>query len=422
MDNPYTIAAVWMGLAFLAAMVAGWTGLSVSLVEILVGVAIGNLVHLSSTEWITFLASFGAGLLTFLAGAEIEPSVIRRSLPQTFSIGIIAFLVPFLGVLAFAYLVVGWNLQQAEIAGIALSTTSVAVVYAVMVETGFNETDLGKVILAACFINDLGTVLALGLLFAEVNWYLLAFVVATLLVLPVAPRMTRWVIANTRGRVSEPEVKFVFLMMFFLGGVASAGGSEPILPAYLIGMVLAGTFLRDRTLVQRMRTTAFSILTPFYFIRAGTLVSLSALVGSAGLIALFLALKIVTKFVAVRPLTAAFRFPKREAMYTTLLMSTGLTFGTISALFGLSHGVIDQDQYTVLVTAVILSAFVPTVIAQQLFRPDVTAHLAADRGHHGAAPLPEVVSPPHPAEGRRAGVAVVAGGGPHPEQGRWNGE
>lgn len=385
MNNSYTVAAIWMGLAFVAAMLAGWSGISVSLLEILVGVAVGNIFHLGTTQWIIFLAGFGSALLTFLAGAEIEPSVIRRNWRQTFSIGLIAFFLPFLGEMAFVYFVAGWNFHQAEIAGIALSTTSVAVVYAVMVETGFNETDLGKIILAACFINDLGTVLALGFLFTNFNWYLLAFVVATAAVLPVAPKLTRWVIANTRGRISEPEVKFVFLMMFFLGGVASAGGSEPILPAYLIGMVLAGTFLRERTLVLRMRTIAFSILTPFYFIHAGTLVSLPAMVASLGIIAVLLGIKVATKFIGVRPLTLAFHFPGREGMYTTLLMSTGLTFGTISALFGLTNHVIDERQYTVLVTVVILSAFVPTLIAQQFFKPDLTAHLAADSARRAAA-------------------------------------
>ncbi|HTE83742.1 MAG TPA: cation:proton antiporter [Dehalococcoidia bacterium] len=386
MDNQYTIAAIWMGLAFVAAMLAGWTGISVSVLEILVGVAAGNFLHLGTNTWIVFLAGFGSVLLTFLAGAEIDPSVLRRRWRETFSIGAIAFFLPFLGVMAFAYFVAGWKFHQAEIAGIALSTTSVAVVYAVMVETGFNDTDLGKVILAACFINDLGTVLALGLLFANFNWYLLAFVAATAAVLPVAPRLTRWVIANTKGRISEPEVKFVFLMMLFLGGLATAGGSEAILPAYLLGMVLAGVFMKERVLVQRMRTTAFSILTPFYFIRAGTLVSLPAMIAGLALILAFLGMKVVTKFIGVAPLTVAFGIPRREGMYTTLLMCTGLTFGSISALFGLTHGVIDQRQYTILVTTVVLSAFVPTLIAQQFFKPDLAAHIAEDATRREAIP------------------------------------
>jgi len=305
--------------------------------------------------------------------------VVRKHWRQTLSIGFVSFLLPFLGALAFARWIVGWDWRAAQIAGIALSTTSVAVVYAVMVETGLNEATLGKIILTACFVTDFGTVLALGLLFANYSWYLLAFVVATAVVLPLAPKLVQFVIRTTGGRVSEAEIKFVLVIMFALGGIAQAGGSEPILPAYLVGMVLAGTFLRERALVTRMRTIAFTILTPFYFIRAGTFVSATAVVSGAGLILLLLGVKMGAKFVGVRPLTALFRMPSREAMYTTLLMSTGLTFGTISALFGLTHGVINQGQYTVLVTVVILSALVPTLIAQQLFKPSTEEHLAAER-------------------------------------------
>ncbi len=379
MNNTYTIAAIWIGLAFAAAVIAARTGVSVSLIEILVGIAVGNLLGLRSTSWIDFLAGFGSGLLTFLAGAEIEPSVVRKHWRQTLSIGFVSFLLPFLGALAFARWIVGWDWRAAQIAGIALSTTSVAVVYAVMVETGLNEATLGKIILTACFVTDFGTVLALGLLFANYSWYLLAFVVATAVVLPLAPKLVQFVIRTTGGRVSEAEIKFVLVIMFALGGIAQAGGSEPILPAYLVGMVLAGTFLRERALVARMRAMAFTILTTFYFIRAGTLVSATAVVSGAGLILLLLGVKMGAKFVGVRPLTALFRMPSREAMYTTLLMSTGLTFGTISALFGLTHQVIDQGQYTILVTVVILSAFVPTLIAQQLFKPSAEEHLAAER-------------------------------------------
>jgi len=378
-NNTYTIAAIWIGLAFAAAVIAARTGVSVSLIEILVGIAVGNLLGLRSTSWIDFLAGFGSGLLTFLAGAEIEPSVVRKHWRQTLSIGFVSFLLPFLGALAFARWIVGWDWRAAQIAGIALSTTSVAVVYAVMVETGLNEATLGKIILTACFVTDFGTVLALGLLFANYSWYLLAFVVATAVVLPLAPKLVQFVIRTTGGRVSEAEIKFVLVIMFALGGIAQAGGSEPILPAYLVGMVLAGTFLRERALVARMRAMAFTILTTFYFIRAGTLVSATAVVSGAGLILLLLGVKMGAKFVGVRPLTALFRMPSREAMYTTLLMSTGLTFGTISALFGLTHKVIDQGQYTILVTVVILSAFVPTLIAQQLFKPSAEEHLAAER-------------------------------------------
>jgi Kef-type K+ transport system membrane component KefB len=243
------------------------------------------------------------------------------------------------------------------------------VVYAVMVETGFNKTEIGKVILAACFINDLGTVLALGIVFAHFDWWLGLFGAATAAALWLLPRFAPWFFAKVGHRVSEPETKFISLVLLGLGGLASIAGSEAVLPAYLVGMALAPAFLADPELPHRMRIIAFTILTPFYFLKAGSLVDVQAVVATAGLIAVFLAIKMATKFVGILPLTKAFRFEAREGMYTTLLMSTGLTFGTISALFGLTNGIIDQRQYTILVTAVIGSAVIPTLIAQRWFQP-----------------------------------------------------
>ena len=384
MDNIWLSASLWVGLALAASLVSIRIGVSVALVEIAVGVFGGNFLGLHTTPWADFLASFGAILLTFLAGAEIDPASFRRHLKPSLAIGTVGFLFPFLGAMAFAYFVAGWDARSAQIAGIALSTTSVAVVYAVMVETGLNQTDLGKLILAACFVNDLGTVLALGVLFANFDLWMALFVAVTGLTLWRLPAATRWVLARWSGRVSEPEVKFIFLVLFVLGGLANMAKSEAVLPAYLVGLVIAGVFVHNKLLVQRIRSIAFAVLTPFYFLKAGLFVSLPAVVAAAGLIAAFLAVKMSSKVVGVWPLTRAFKMGSREANYTTMLMSTGLTFGSISALFGLTHGIIDQAQYSVLVTAVIASAVVPTLIAQTFFRPGTQAVGTAGASGRGA--------------------------------------
>jgi Kef-type K+ transport system membrane component KefB len=194
------------------------------------------------------------------------------------------------------------------------------------------------------------------------------------------PKWTQYLITRLGAtRVSEPEVKFLFLVLFFLGGLASTAKSEAVLPAYLLGLVVAGVFLRDKTLVHRMRSIAFAIFTPFYFIKAGLFVSLPALAAAAGIIAVLLFLKMATKIIGVWPLARYFFMRSGEANYTALLMSTGLTFGTISALFGLQNKIIDQNQYSVLVTVVILSAFVPTLIAQKWFQPSVRTMTAWGR-------------------------------------------
>jgi Kef-type K+ transport system membrane component KefB len=368
-DNTYAIAAVWIALAFLASLVSLRIGLSVALVEILVGVAAGNLFHLATNAWIDVLAGFGSVLLTFLAGAEIDPGSLRRFLVPSLAIGGVGFAAPFAGAWAFAALVLHWHGQAAEIAGVALSTTSVAVVYAVMVETGLNQTDLGKLILTACFVCDLGTVLALGALFASYNLLLVGFGIATALVLLLLPRTLRFVLRALGHPVGEPEVKFVFLLLFGLGGLAAAAGSEAVLPAYLLGLVAAGTLQQDPQLLRRIRATAFAFLTPFFFLKAGTLISLPAVVAGLGAVVALFAVKVVAKFVGVFPAAFGFRVRGRQGWYTTMMMSTGLTFGSISALFGYTHGFVDRGQYSVLVTVVVLTALIPTLLAQALFYP-----------------------------------------------------
>jgi Kef-type K+ transport system membrane component KefB len=373
--NIYYVAAIWLGMALLASVVSIKIAVPAALVEIVIGALAGNIPgvreHITQTDVVTFLASVGSLVLTFLAGAEIDPVSLRGHWKASLSIGLASFAAPFLAAFGFCGLVLGWHLRAAEIGGIALSTTSVAVVYAVMVETGLNRHDLGKLILAACFITDLGTVLALGGLFARYGWTLLIFLAVSAVTVVMLPWLLRFAIRHFGHRVSEPEIKLLLVILFGLGGLATQAGSEAVLPAYVAGLVVAGVFLHDRVLMDRLRSIAFALLTPFFFLRAGTLISAPALISSAGVIGVLLLVKLAAKMAGVWPVAAAVRLPPRERAYTTLLMATGLTFGSIAALFGLTHHLIDKTQYTVLVTVVILSAFVPTLIAQQLFRPTV---------------------------------------------------
>ena len=250
-----------------------------------------------------------------------------------------------------------------------MSTTSVAVVYAVMIEFGFNTTDYGKTVLAACFITDLGTVVALGLIFAPFTLKTLLFVGALMAAALVLPWLTPRFFKRYGGRASELEAKYLLLVLFSLGALAGWADSEAVLPAYVLGMILAATAGKDHVLIRRLRTLCFGLLTPFYFIRAGSFVSMPVLIAAPGAFVIMLVVKVLTKITGVYPVTQVFRSPRKEGMYTTLLMSTGLTFGTISSLFGLSHNIVDQAQYSALVAAVIASAVIPTLIANAWFLP-----------------------------------------------------
>jgi Kef-type K+ transport system membrane component KefB len=318
--NVYYVAAIWLGMALLASMVSIWIAVPAALVEIVIGALAGNIPgisqHISQTGFVTFLASAGSLVLTFLAGAEIDPVSLRGHWKASLSIGLVSFLLPFLAAFGFCRLVLGWDLHAAEIGGIALSTTSVAVVYAVMVETGLNRHDLGKLILAACFITDLGTVLALGGLFASYNWLLIVFIAVSAVTVLLLPRLVRLAITRFGHRVSEPEIKLLLLVLFVLGGLATQAGSEAVLPAYVAGLVVAGVFLHDRVLMDRLRSIAFALLTPFFFLRAGTLISAPALISGAGVIAVLLLVKLAAKMIGVWPTASAFKMPRRERTYT----------------------------------------------------------------------------------------------------------
>ena len=377
MTTVWALAALWLGLALIASLVSIWLRISTALSEIvvgtiaqlLIGAIVGAAVLGTDESWVKFLSGIGAIVLTFLAGAELDPVVFRAKWKEAAAVGLASFFFPFLGCAAAAHYLLGWEIMPSWLAGVAMSTTSVAVVYAVMIEFGFNTTDYGKTVLAACFITDLGTVVALGLIFAPFTIKTLIFLIAGIAVFVVLPWLTPRFFKLYGNRPSELETKFLLFCLLGMGALAGWADSEAVLPAYLIGMVLAGTVGRDHALIRRLRTLTFGLLTPFNFIRAGSFVSIPALIAAPTAFLFFLVVKIFAKVVGVYPVTKIFGSPNKEAMYTTLLMSTGLTFGTISSLFGLSHGIIDQAQYSALVAAVIGSAVIPTVIANAFYLP-----------------------------------------------------
>jgi Kef-type K+ transport system membrane component KefB len=365
--NDHYIALIIGLLVFLGSLISVETGISVALVEITLGVIGGNFLKVSSTPWLTFLAGFGGILLTFLAGAEVDLVILRERAKENLLVGGFSFFAPFFGATAYCYWISHWALNASLIAGIALSTTSLAVVYAVLVETGLTNYEIGKIIMASCFITDLGTALALSLIFAEFNVYTLVFAVVSILVIFLMPKISPSIFNRYGERVIEPEIKFLFFILFLFIYVAKVGSSHAILPAFVAGLVLSKIFNENRVLQRKLRIVAFAMITPFFFINGGINISLKMLYQNLGLFVVLFGVKQATKIMGIYPF--ARRYIKKEAMFTTLLMSTGLTMGTISSMYGFSSGIINQAQFSVLVAAVVGSAVLPTLVATKWFYP-----------------------------------------------------
>jgi len=360
-----------LAIALGASILSIRVGISVAIIEICLGMILGNVMDIEVVdhEWLVFLAGLGSVVLTFLAGAEIDPEAMRKNLKSSLIIGTMSFLAPFLAAWWFCYLVLSWGWEASMLAGVALSTTSVAVVYVVLLETGIHKTDTGKIILSSCFVTDLGTALALSTLFITPNAYFILLVAAIAASTLVMPRLLDWMLPRLRGRPGEPEVKLLLFAVVLLGVVAEVSGSHAVLPAYILGLVVSASLSKNREVLVKVRVLALSFLTPFFFMSAGMNISFPAVIAGGGLIAVLFLLKLGVKFIGVYP--ASKRYIGTDATYITLLMSTGLTFGTISSQYGLSSGIIDHDQFSVLLVTVLLTAIVPTVIAQRWYAPEV---------------------------------------------------
>jgi Kef-type K+ transport system membrane component KefB len=375
--EPVQLAAILMGAALLASMVSVRVGVSVALIELAFGIGLGNVFNLNPDQsWLVLIAGFASVVLTFLAGAEVDPDDFRERLGASITIGVASFAGPFIVATLLALGPLGWTTKASLIAGTALSTTSLAVVYAVLVETGLNTVRVGKLIMSACFVTDMCTVIALSAIFIKPTIWFPVFIVVSVAVIVLLPKLAPWFFRRFGDRVIEPEIKLVFAVLLALMVLGDEAKSQAVLPAFVLGLVMSRHYQKHQEEQRRLRVVAFAFLTPFFFLRGGMNVSLGAVFANLGVLAALAAAKLVPKLGLVLPL--ARRYAPQHATFMTLLMSTGLTFGTISALYGLTAHIIDRTQFSLLVTVVVLSAIVPTAIAQRWFSPDVDTERAGD--------------------------------------------
>ena len=367
------IAALLAVTVLLAATISVEIGLSVALIELFLGVVVGNAFNLDVPGWLTFVGSFAGILLTFLAGAEVDVPQLKREWRASVSIGLVSFFAPFAVVGLVAYYGLGWTRDQSEIAGLALSTTSLAVVYAVLVETGLNTELVGKRLMSATFVTDIATVTGLTLLFVTPTIWIVPFALVSLAMIFGLPRLATGFFGRYGNRVIEPEIKLVFACLFVLMWLGSRAHSQAALPVFVLGLVMSTFYDSHRTEQDRIRVVAFAFLTPFFFLKGGMNVSVGALWANLGILAILFAAKMGPKLAGVYPL--ARRYTSPHAKFTTLLMSTGLTFGTITSLYGLNAGIIDRTQFSLLIAVVVLSAIIPTTIAQRRYHPNFAGDL-----------------------------------------------
>ncbi|WP_299521806.1 cation:proton antiporter [uncultured Methanobrevibacter sp.] len=358
-------------IILLASVISIKTGISVTVVEITIGVIIGNLGFFHSESWMIYIASFGGILLTFLAGVEIDVNLMKDNFKQSFTIGFLSFLIPFTIVFLATYYIIGWDLNPSLLTSTALSETSIAVVYSVLTQRGLFRYKIGKLIMVATFITDICTAIALSVLFTKFDIYTVLFYVISIIIIVIAYYKSDLFFENSmfRNKMSELEIKYIFVLLLAFIFFGSLGGGQAILPAFILGVILSNHFKNTSRgeVKSRFKTVAFAIITPIFFIIGGMKVSLPLIYSCFGIFLTLFTLRQISKYIGVY--YPSKKFLKQNHTYVTMMMSTGLTFGLVAAVFGLNNGIINQTEYSVITGILVLSAILPTFVAEKWYTP-----------------------------------------------------
>lgn len=358
-------------LILIASLISIKLGISVTIIEIVLGVIAGNLGIIRPEQWMIYIASFGGVLLTFLAGTEVDVELLKNKFKESLFIGIGSFIVPFLGVFLLSYYCIGWNLLESLLTATALSETSISVVYSVLTEKGLFKYDLGKLIMVATFIGNLLTAITLSSLFMKTDINTVIFYAASAIIIYLAYKYSNKIFYSKllRNKLAEVEIKYIFLLLLGFIFLGSLGGGQAILPAFILGVLLSDYFkVEDKGEVKsRIKTVAFAVITPIFFIVGGMKVSIPLILSAIFIFVGIFVVRQIAKFIGVYGISRYYL--KDSCEYVTLMMSTGLTFGLVAAVFGLNSGVISQTVYSILTGVLVLSAVLPTFVAEKWYSP-----------------------------------------------------
>jgi Kef-type K+ transport system membrane component KefB len=362
----YVTITILLVIAVAAQFVSLRFGISVAIIEMLLGILLGNGlgIRAADKDWLVFLAAIAGVILTFLAGSEVDNDALKKNLKPSVLIGAVSFLAPFAACSLASFYFLDWSFQSSMLVGVALSETSVAIVYIVLVEGGKSKTPTGSLVLCACFITDLSASIALCVLFVTPGVYLIALIGALVAMVVYGPRLVDWCFRTLKGRSGEPEVKVVLLLVMMLAAFSTMAGVSAVLPAYILGLIMSRSMAGNAQAMLHMRTALMAFLGSFFFITAGMNVQLAAVYFGIIPVVLLFVVRLASKLVGVGLIGS--RFVERPIHYVSWLMATALSFGVIFAQVGLSTNLIDPDQFSILVMIIVMSAVIPTIVAERL--------------------------------------------------------
>ncbi|HOY65773.1 MAG TPA: cation:proton antiporter [Candidatus Ozemobacteraceae bacterium] len=356
-------------------------GISVSVMEILAGVAAGTFAGLRSSDWLEHTAAFGLLGIMFFAGFETDLVMLRRNWRSSLAIGLASFFLPAFLVGGASFFLLGMSAQTSILTAIGLSTTSLALVYADLKRQGLLKEARGQALLGAAMVVDVVSMIALAVLFEGLTVVSLVVLGLVVVWMTRLPRLCRWLFIRYAGNEIELKTRFVLLLLLSLVIASKQASVHVSILAFAAGALLNEVLAEHGELQIKLQSIVFGLVAPVFFFKAGLSVRLINL--HTGLLPALAVLglasfggKIAGTWLAAR------RFlPAAEARRAAILFNYQLSFGIVTAAFGLESGIIDASGYLTILVLVISSSLFTTLLAR-FHQPPA-----------GAAVRPPLISP-----------------------------
>ena len=349
-------------LILLAGVVSIEIGVSTAMIEIIVGVIGSNLLGIRSESWFDFIANYGLLGIMLFAGFETNPDVLKKHAKKNLVIGFVGYFFPFTSIFITTFLILRYPLNVCILLSLGLSTTSLALVYAVIRERQAWSTPTIQIMLGSAMIMDMLSMLTLTLLISQVSYDLIIYGLSLILVLFFAIKVSPRLIKRYSGHFSELEIRFILVLLLVMLFYAERVNVSEAVLAYLVGVFLSDIVEEHDVLLEKLRGIVFGFFAPAFFFKAGLLINIKFLtLDLLYLIAVLGVLAYLSKYIGIYLISARL-INKREGSSMGLIFNFRLSFGIAAAVIGYETGLLSIGLYTVIILIVLLTSVVSSIL------------------------------------------------------------
>ncbi len=354
-----TIAASFIAIA---GVLSFELGVSTSILEIVAGIIARSIFGITNLDEINVLAHLGVVSLMYAAGLEIDLDLLRKYLKSSFAIGFSSFFTPFVIIFFTSILVFELWVWQAMLVAIALSTTSLAIVYPVLLESG-PLSPLRKNILCAAMVTDLFSMIALSLFFSDFGGYTIALIIFLGLLTVFVPLLGSKIFKHYKGNTVELEFRMVLVLILGLTIISKEAGIEAAIIAFMAGMITSGIVVNHHDLQEKFKFFVFGFLAPVFFFSVGLSVSFIDIIQNIPFLVFFFIVCFIGKYVGTY-IPAKKYIPGKEG-FISLLFNSRLSLGIIAATFGYETGILPRNIYAPVIGIIMLAAVSSAVVIKK---------------------------------------------------------